>query len=287
MQAGRLIQLAFFALICMGSVNRVQAQETAKDHYLKGNKAFDLGLYDDAIKEYMAAYQLKDDVALIYNIAQAHRLAGHSAEALRFYKVYLIKEPQARNRTEVEQKIVELKKLVEQQKRTEAMPPESAIKPEPAGKPEPTNETPAVPATGSESSVSPAPTPTQDQTGAQPQSELLNSGRTMKFAGVGLAAGGLALVGVGIGFAVMANQNIDALNNINMMKGVFDPSKESAAGLDRTLEGVFLGVGGAAVAVGATLAILGWRKGRQQPQQISFIPAVSPRSASANLVVQF
>jgi tetratricopeptide (TPR) repeat protein len=95
----------------------------AREHYFKGTRAFDLGAYDEAIAEYGAAYRIKDDPALLYNLGQAHRLAGHAAEALRIYKVYLSKRPEAANRPEVEAKIAELQKLIEQQNRTKSMPP--------------------------------------------------------------------------------------------------------------------------------------------------------------------
>ncbi len=71
----------------------------------------------------MAAYQAKDDPALLYNLGQAHRAAQHSAEALHFYKRYLAKVPDARNAAEVQAKIAELQKLIDQQSKAQAMPP--------------------------------------------------------------------------------------------------------------------------------------------------------------------
>jgi tetratricopeptide (TPR) repeat protein len=94
----------------------------ARDHHLKGTRAYELGLYDEAIAEYMAAYKAKDDPALLFNLGQAHRLAGHAAEALRFYKTYLSKVPEAANRADVESRIRELKELVEKQKQAQAEP---------------------------------------------------------------------------------------------------------------------------------------------------------------------
>ena len=40
-------------------------RDSARDHYVKGTRAYELGLYDEAIAEYMAAYKLKDDPALL------------------------------------------------------------------------------------------------------------------------------------------------------------------------------------------------------------------------------
>jgi tetratricopeptide (TPR) repeat protein len=113
MKANVMKQLAgAFALVFVFLTSSARAQENvaaAREHFLKGTKAFDLGLYEDAIKEYMSAYQIKDDPAFLYNIAQAHRLAGHDAEALRFYRMYLTRAPDAPNRAQVEARISELR----------------------------------------------------------------------------------------------------------------------------------------------------------------------------------
>lgn len=71
-----------------------------------GSKAFDLGQYEEAIAT-RAAYKIKDDPALLYNLGQAHRLAGHHSEALHFYKTFLSRSPDAPNRDEVEKRIVD------------------------------------------------------------------------------------------------------------------------------------------------------------------------------------
>ena len=91
----------------------------AREHYQKGTKAFELGIYQEAIDEYVAAYKIIDDPAILYNLAQSHRLAGHIPEALRFYRQYLVKNPRAENRTECESRIAELGKTIEQQKKAQ------------------------------------------------------------------------------------------------------------------------------------------------------------------------
>lgn len=48
---------------------RADERSEAKEHFVKGTKAFDLGAYDEAVNEYSLAYRLLDDPALLYNIA--------------------------------------------------------------------------------------------------------------------------------------------------------------------------------------------------------------------------
>ena len=62
------------------------SKTAAKEHYARGTSYYDLGKYDDAIKEFEAAYQLKNDPAFLYNLAQSYRLAGNAERALHFYQ---------------------------------------------------------------------------------------------------------------------------------------------------------------------------------------------------------
>src|SRR5262245_62111772 len=84
------------------------ASAPAREHYQKGTAFYDLGRYQDAIREFEAAYELKNDPALLYNLAQSHRLAGNAEQALHFYRTYLKKVPKAANRVEIEGRITTL-----------------------------------------------------------------------------------------------------------------------------------------------------------------------------------
>ena len=150
----KVLPIAVFVVFSAGMAYASEL-DSAREHFAKGTRAYDLGLYDEAIAEYMAAYKIKDDPALLFNIGQAHRLAGHAAEALRFYKTYLSKVPAAQNRSEVEAKMAELNKQLEQQKQkpVEAAPNPPAPSPMPA----------AVPAEpGPDSQANPAIAPVAD-----------------------------------------------------------------------------------------------------------------------------
>ena len=271
-------------LTLSAGVARGDDQATARDHYIKGTRAYELGLYAEAIAEYMAAYKTKDDPALLFNLGQAHRLAGHAAEALRFYKTYLSKMPEAANRADVESKIRELKELVDKQKQAQAEPPAvpGASNPTSSG---------AVPP----GSVPGGPTDvrrhrSQAASGVVQEAlpEQRQPGRGRKLAGIVTAAGGLALVGAGIAFGVLAKQAGDQLTQLDQSRGVFDPSKESAGRRDQVLEGVFIGVGAAAVVTGAILYVVGARAGRDNaPQAIMLSPAVAVHSAGATLRMVF
>ena len=277
--------VAMTALLTLSAgVARGDESGTARDHYIKGTRAYELGLYDEAIAEYMAAYKTKDDPALLFNLGQAHRLAGHAAEALRFYKTYLSKVPEADNRTDVESRIRELKALVDRQKQAQAeFPAVSGANNPPAA----TGAAPAGPLPG----VTDVPTDASASgnqvavVGEKAPLEQAQPGRGKKLAGIVVGAGGLALVGAGVVFGVLAKQAGDRLTQLDQNRGVFDASKESTGRRDQVLEGVFIGVGAAAVATGAILYVLGARAG--QDQAITLSPAVAAHCAGATLRMVF
>src|SRR5690349_5773821 len=70
-----------------------QVQAQAKAFVDHGIAAQDAGQYDVAIRYYEEAYRLVPHPDLIFNIAQAQRLAGRFDEALATYRRYLDAAP--------------------------------------------------------------------------------------------------------------------------------------------------------------------------------------------------
>src|SRR5262249_18356467 len=158
----------------------------------------DLGLYDKAIVEYMAAYQARNHPALLYDLGKAHRLAGHAKEAYRFYRTYLQRSPDAVNRAEVERALVELSQTIEREEHTRNQPV-----PEPPRLPlsEPTPEVATVPA--------PAIAPVRARTSA-PVSRVVQTapearpGSAKRIAGYSIGALGIGSAALGITFGALA-----------------------------------------------------------------------------------
>lgn len=69
------------------------AVKLAKQYVAAGLAAQDAHDYDTAIALYSRAYQLVPHPLLIFNLAQAHRLAGHLDKALVLYRRYLAEDP--------------------------------------------------------------------------------------------------------------------------------------------------------------------------------------------------
>jgi hypothetical protein len=262
------------ALLDIFGVARADDRALAREHYQKGSKAFALGAYDEAVAEYSAAYRLRDDPALLYNLAQTHRLANHAPEALRFYKMYLTLQPQAANRSEVEGKIAELQKLIEQQKKTAtAMPPDSVKAPAETSPPEPERRP--------ETALQLRPHP-QMPTVAPVRVVDQYPGRTKKIAGIGVAAVGVAALVCGIALSVVARgYEGDVVTQ-------YDPGKYGDGQIFGTVGPILLGIGGAAAISGVVIAVLGQRESRSAgAAKVSVRPTVGPSGAMATLRLGF
>lgn len=82
----------------------------ARRLYAQGKAEYAQGHYAQAIELFERSYALSESSALLFNMAQAHRLAGpaHCSDALALYKSYLAAEPAVENKQEVEERIAEL-----------------------------------------------------------------------------------------------------------------------------------------------------------------------------------
>jgi len=242
------LAVASALLVAGARVAHADDVEAARQHYAQGSKSFDLGLYDQAVKEYMAAYEAKPDPALLYNIAQAHKLAGHPEQAIRFYRTYLSRVPDAQNADEVRAKIAELQKAVDQQQKAQSMPPDHV---KPLGSVAPT---PTV-------AAAPSPSPSASSTPAvrDVPADDAHRARTEKIAGIAVAGVGVATLAVGIGLSVKATQDANQLSALDRQGGVFDSATDASG---RTLGKVgpaLIGVGAAAVVVGGVVFLIGRR----------------------------
>jgi tetratricopeptide (TPR) repeat protein len=80
----------------------------AKEAYHDGLKHYDLNEYQEAIVAFKRAYWLTEDPKVLLDLAQCYRGLGVREEALKFYRSYLRKVPDAANRDDVQRVIEKL-----------------------------------------------------------------------------------------------------------------------------------------------------------------------------------
>jgi len=229
-----------------------QQKQEARQHYEKATRAYDVGKYQEAIEEYQKAYEIGADPPMLYNIAQAYRLSDQPAEALRMYRRYLQRAPNAKNREDVEHKIADLEKLLEDRKKATAAPPPAQPPPAPVIVP-PISPAPVLPPPASTASTPPlAPLPPAPPPAGHNALEIAG----LVLAGVGVVAA------VGAGYeGYVARQKADKVSEQSMSKPpvTFDPAVEENGHRANTAA-IALGIGaGVAVVGGAGLYLIGRR----------------------------
>ena len=97
-----------------------QQKQEIHQHYDRATRAYDLGKYPEAVDEYQKVYEIDGDPVMLYNIAQAYRLNDQPQDAIHFYRRYLQRAPDARNRDDVERKIATQEKVIEDKRKAAA-----------------------------------------------------------------------------------------------------------------------------------------------------------------------
>lgn len=297
--------LLFIGLYKFGQpVYAQEDAETAREHYQRGSRLFDLQRYIEAAHEFEEAYQAKDDPVLLYNIAQAYRLGGQPQAALGAYRSYLRRKPDAPNRKAVQDRIRELSALVEAQRLTAEKAPTGVLpaptappaasgaarpqvlggSPPPVQAKRPTASRPTAPAAAPPAPArleAPAPPyqPAIDvklAAGSRPTPRL-----ALRVAGIVAAAVGVGAVGAGAGLGIQARRISDQISHPSG-DTTFDPALEARGKIYNAAAIGLLAGGGVAAAGGVVMAVLGWRGGRsERASSMSFTPVIGAQSVGA------
>jgi hypothetical protein len=122
-RAGVALVACLFAITPSVAWAETPGGEDARPYLDKATAAYGLGRYAVAAENFEKAYELKPDPALLYNAAQAHRLAGNKQRALELYESYLRMYGKKDKREEVERRIKELKQAIAHDKTVATSPP--------------------------------------------------------------------------------------------------------------------------------------------------------------------
>jgi tetratricopeptide (TPR) repeat protein len=83
-------------------------REAAKAQYERGSELYEAGHYQQAVQAFMKADRLAPSAPLSFNIARAYERLNDASGALRWYRDYLRRSPQAKNAGEVRARITAL-----------------------------------------------------------------------------------------------------------------------------------------------------------------------------------
>jgi tetratricopeptide (TPR) repeat protein len=114
--------MTMFVLAGLQVAARAQGADT-RSLEKKATTAFGLGRYAEAAENYEKAFEIRSEPALLYNAAQAYRLAGNKERALTLYQNYLRLYGNQEKRAEIEAHVEKLKAAIEQDKTVATSPP--------------------------------------------------------------------------------------------------------------------------------------------------------------------
>ena len=212
----------------------------ARPYYNDGAKAFRIGELRKAADAFKAAYEACPSPLFLYNLGQTYRQLKDNEKALYFYKQYLsTTSPIDERRGDVQKWIDQLNAQIENQRRLETPPLPSQP---------PTQTVPTKSLATGTAALTPA-------------AVYRDVGRSKRLAGIIVADGGLALVALGVGFAVLSKQAGDAAYRPS--SDVYDPSADDRQKNYRTADIACFVVGAAAVVGGTVLWLIGRRQRHQ------------------------
>jgi tetratricopeptide (TPR) repeat protein len=137
-----LLALLIVALVARVAAADDAATRDAKRHFERGQKLYTLTKFREALDEYQQAFDARPIPDFLFNIGQCYRNLGDYDSAIFSYKKYLAAAPDAPNRAQVEQLIVDLQTRKDQEDaRRLALQPS----PPPAPAPPPANTAAAPP----------------------------------------------------------------------------------------------------------------------------------------------
>jgi tetratricopeptide (TPR) repeat protein len=96
------------------------ADDTARGHYRLGTTAYDQGRFAEAAQEFEEAYRLSERPALMYNAYIAHRDANDIEAAARCLRIFLERETEVRERTNLEARLRSMEEELERRRAAEA-----------------------------------------------------------------------------------------------------------------------------------------------------------------------
>jgi tetratricopeptide (TPR) repeat protein len=224
-----------------------QKRAAARALYEKGLSHYNLGEFDQAIKAFKEAYAISQAPGLLFNVAQSYRLKKDYEQATYFYQTYLRLKPDAPNRADVEERLKEMQEAIEEQKKLGAKPPIGTVTPE-------------------GTLVTTTTTTTTTGPSRQPEQPVVAEGvknQSLITAGYATAGAGAALVVTGLVFGRMAKSAEQDLERLGTTNGTWTQAQQDlydTGKRNNTIAIISFIAGGAAIATGATLWVLGNQK---------------------------
>jgi len=287
-----VLALVFSMMLLAFGTEEAQAQLTPQQkqeihvHYQQATRAYDLGKYQEAVDEYQKVYEIDGDPVMLYNIAQAYRLNDQPQESIHFYRRYLQRSPEARNKEDVERKITAMEKLIEERRKAAALvaPPAPKAETKPVAVPAPVLPPPVT----APVIVAPPPPPPEPPSATR---QILG----WSMVGVGVASIAVAIV-EGIKAKNRGDQLTQMANTQNPIPWGQTQENIQSEGKTANIVAIVCGIAGTAVGVGGAIVLI--TNGSSAPANdsgaspattntVSFAPWVGPGLVGGGMGLRF
>src|SRR5512140_3111041 len=185
-----------------------EKEKVAKQYVDAGLAAQNSGDYDTALIFYSKAYQLVPHPLLIFNMAQAHRLAGRTEKALALYARYLSEDPNGAQAQTVRDIVADI----------DAKKAEEARKAEDAKKADDARRARELEASRAAEQKRAADASSQEPAGPAD----LAPGRNLRISGIAAGGAGVVALGLGVGFGLHARS---LSSDLSKPGATYDPAK--------------------------------------------------------------
>jgi tetratricopeptide repeat protein len=291
-----VLALFFSMMLLAFGTKEVRAQLTPQQkqeihvHYQQATRSYDLGKYQEAVAEYQKVYEIDGDPVMLYNIAQAYRLNDQPQESIHFYRRYLQRSPEARNKEDVERKITAMEKLIEERRKAASLvappPPKAEVKP--VAVPAPVAPPPVV---APPVVVAPPPPPPPPETST-----------TRLVVGWSMVGVGVASIAVAIVEGIKAKNRGDELTKLQgdpkdpTNLPVWGPEQDrvQSEGKTANIVAIVCGIAGTAVAAAGAIVLISTGSsapandnGTPTTTSVSFAPWVGPGLVGGGMGLRF
>jgi len=287
-----VLALVFSMMVLAFGTKEARAQLTPQQkqdihvHYQQATRAYDLGKYQEAVDEYQKVYEIDGDPVMLYNIAQAYRLNDQPQESIHFYRRYLQRSPEARNKEDVERKITAMEKLIEERRKAAALvaPPAPKAETKPVAVPAPVLPPPVT----APVIVAPPPPPPEPPSATR---QILG----WSMVGVGVASIAVAIV-EGIKAKNRGDQLTQMANTQNPIPWGQTQENIQSEGKTANIVAIVCGIAGRAVGVGGAIVIItngSWAPANDSgaspatTNTVSFAPWVGPGLVGGGMGLRF
>jgi tetratricopeptide (TPR) repeat protein len=256
---------------------RRDPKKAARAHYERGRAHHERQEYDDAVREYLLAYELQPTPGLLFNIAQAYLLAGNREKALEHYRAYLREEPEGEVSELARKRIAE----IEDQMAAVNLEAPPVQEDQGAGQGQDQSQGEGTAQDAAPEATAPAPEPPVDS------APVSSPGSGLRWTGLAVAGVGLVGLGLGVKFGLDASDVQDRIES--QPEGTpwtFDDLYAEGEAKSRNMW-ISYGVGGAALIAGGVLYVLGMNSANSETpgeRQLTIVP-VWDRSGSGLVLV--